>query len=64
MLALADASADLLFRDAHTADRFAPDPIPDEQIVEIWISSNGGPQAATAVRAASCWCDRQKLASA
>jgi len=29
-------SAELLFLEAHTADRFAPDPVPDAQIEEIW----------------------------
>ena len=36
MLALDDAAADLLFRDAHTADSFAPDAVSDAQIEEIW----------------------------
>src|SRR5580692_10920626 len=36
MLTLDNAAADLLFREAHTADRFGPDPVSDEQIAEIW----------------------------
>jgi 3-hydroxypropanoate dehydrogenase len=36
MLALDDAAADLLFREAHTMNRFAEDPVTDEQIAAIW----------------------------
>jgi 3-hydroxypropanoate dehydrogenase len=36
VLALDRTAADLLFFEAHTADRFAPDPITDGQIEEIW----------------------------
>ena len=36
MPALDPTAADLLFREAHTADRFAPDPVSDEQMEEIW----------------------------
>ena len=36
MLALDDKAQDLLFREAHTAASFAPDPVSDEQIKEIW----------------------------
>jgi 3-hydroxypropanoate dehydrogenase len=36
VLAIDRTAADLLFFEAHTADRFAPDPIPDAQIEEIW----------------------------
>jgi 3-hydroxypropanoate dehydrogenase len=43
MLALADAAADLLFREAHTADRFAPDHVPDERIAAIWDLIKWGP---------------------
>jgi 3-hydroxypropanoate dehydrogenase len=36
MLKLDNSAADLLFREAHTAGSFAPDPVTDEQIAEIW----------------------------
>jgi 3-hydroxypropanoate dehydrogenase len=36
MLTLDNAAADLLFREAHTATEFTPDPVSDEQIEEIW----------------------------
>ena len=36
MLTLDNAAADLLFREAHTASDFTPDPVSDEQIEEIW----------------------------
>ena len=36
MLALDDAAADLLFREAHTTDRFTAEPVTDAQIAEIW----------------------------
>jgi 3-hydroxypropanoate dehydrogenase len=36
VLALDRSCADLLFFDAHTAGRFAPEPVSDEQIEEIW----------------------------
>jgi 3-hydroxypropanoate dehydrogenase len=36
MLALDEQAQDLLFRDAHTANSFASDPVTDEQIKEIW----------------------------
>jgi 3-hydroxypropanoate dehydrogenase len=36
MLTLDNAAADLLFREAHTASSFAPDPVSDAQIEEIW----------------------------
>ena len=59
MLALDDAAADLLFRDAHTANRFAPDPVSDEQIEEIWdlirwapTSGNASPGRLLLVRSA------------
>jgi 3-hydroxypropanoate dehydrogenase len=34
--ALDPTAADLLFHEAHTADRFAPDPVPDELIERVW----------------------------
>ena len=36
MPALDQTAADLLFFDAHTADRFAPDPVSDADVEEIW----------------------------
>ena len=36
MLALDDAAADLLFRDAHTTDRFTDEPVTDERITAVW----------------------------
>jgi 3-hydroxypropanoate dehydrogenase len=36
MLVLDDTAQDLLFREAHTANSFTPDPVSDEQIKEIW----------------------------
>ncbi len=36
MLALDQTAADLLFFEAHTADRFSPDPVPDSEVEEIW----------------------------
>ena len=36
MLALDDAAADLIFREAHTMDRFTDEPVTDEQIATIW----------------------------
>jgi len=36
LLALDDTAADLLFYRAHTADRFAPDEVTDEQLADIW----------------------------
>ena len=36
MLAIDKAAADLLFLEAHTADRFTSDPVSDAQIEEIW----------------------------
>ena len=36
MLELDDAAADLLFREAHTTDRFTPEPVTDAQIAEVY----------------------------
>ena len=36
MLELDDNAADLLFREAHTANSFAADPVSDAQLEEIW----------------------------
>ena len=36
MLAIDKATADLLFLEAHTTDRFTDDPVSDAQIEEIW----------------------------
>ena len=36
MLALNDAAADLLFREAHTMDRFTAEPVTDAQLAAIW----------------------------
>jgi 3-hydroxypropanoate dehydrogenase len=36
VLALDRSTADLLFFEAHTPNRFAPEPIADEQVAEIW----------------------------
>lgn len=36
MLALDDAAADLLFREAHTTDRFTAEPVTDAQIAAVW----------------------------
>jgi 3-hydroxypropanoate dehydrogenase len=36
MLKLDNDAADLLFREAHTADSFTPDAVSDEQLQEIW----------------------------
>lgn len=59
MLAFDRRAADLLFFEAHTADRFAPDPVPDEQIAEIWnlirwapTSGNSSPGRLLLVRSA------------
>jgi 3-hydroxypropanoate dehydrogenase len=43
VLALDRTAADLLFREAHTADRFAPDPVSDERMEEIWDLIRWGP---------------------
>lgn len=43
MLTLGDPAADLLFREAHTADQFAPDRISDERMAEIWDLIKWGP---------------------
>ena len=59
MLALDPAAADLLFLEAHTSDRFAPDPIEDAQIEEVWnlirwapTSGNSSPGRLLLVRSA------------
>jgi 3-hydroxypropanoate dehydrogenase len=36
MLALDDAAADLLFREAHTTDRFTAEPVTDAQLAAVW----------------------------
>lgn len=59
MLALDPRDADLLFLEAHTADRFAPDPVSDAQIEEVWnlirwapTSANSSPGRLLLVRSA------------
>ena len=67
MLTLDNAAADLLFREAHTADRFGPDPVSDEQIAEIWdliswapTNGNSSPGRLLVVRSPEA---RERLAS-
>lgn len=67
ILTLADSAADLLFRDAHTANRFRSDPVSDEQIEEIWnlirwapTGGNGTPGRLLLVRSAQA---RERLAA-
>ena len=42
-LALEDAAADLLFRDARTANSFSPEPVTDEQLQAIYELTKFGP---------------------
>jgi 3-hydroxypropanoate dehydrogenase len=67
VLALDRTAADLLFFDAHTAHRFAPDPVTDAQIEEIWdlirwapTNGNASPGRLLVVRSAHA---RERLAS-
>ena len=46
--ALDPTAADLLFHEAHTADRFAPDPVPDELIERVWDLIRWGPTSGNA----------------
>jgi 3-hydroxypropanoate dehydrogenase len=48
MLKLDDSAADLLFREAHTATSFTPDPVSDEQLEEIWDLIRWGPTGGNA----------------
>jgi 3-hydroxypropanoate dehydrogenase len=65
MLALDRAAADLLFLEAHTHDQFAPDPVSDDQVAEIWdlvrwapTSGNSSPGRLLLVRSSEA---RQRL---